>query len=89
MYTPASPLVNLSTAVPTALGASQRRSLEHPPGYSQNPYASDMSAGQRIALEQGLGGEEGMWDMTKKWARTAVEMASEAESAIWRRIGGG
>ena len=29
-----------------------RASLEHPPGYMQNPFASDMTPDQRLAAEQ-------------------------------------
>ena len=29
-----------------------RASLEHPPGYAQNPFASDMTPDQRFAAEQ-------------------------------------
>ena len=32
---------------------SSQASLEHPPGYVQNPYASDMKPEQRLALQQG------------------------------------
>ncbi|MCJ1274416.1 hypothetical protein MMC21_002212 [Puttea exsequens] len=36
----------------TSLEAPARASLEHPPGYVQNPYASDMTPTQRLAQEQ-------------------------------------
>lgn len=45
-----------SYAPPTTLSSSDapagRSSLEHPPGYIQNPYASDMTSTQRLVAEQ-------------------------------------
>ncbi len=40
-----------STSLPTSAQASARASLEHPPGYCQNPYASDLTPDQRFATE--------------------------------------
>lgn len=36
----------------SSTGMSVRASLEHPPGYVQNPFASDMTPDQRFAAEQ-------------------------------------
>ncbi|KAL6713490.1 hypothetical protein ACLMJK_008955 [Lecanora helva] len=45
-----------TTLTPTSLSVSgeesSRTSLEHPPGYVQNPYASEMTPDQRRAIEQ-------------------------------------
>lgn len=41
-----------STSLPISGELPGRTSLEHPPGYVQNPYASDMTPAQRLAAEQ-------------------------------------
>ena len=41
------------TQTPTTAGAS-RQSLEHPPGYVQNPYAADMTPEQRFTTQHGV-----------------------------------
>lgn len=47
---------------PPSGGGRDEASLEHPPGYVQNPYASDMTPGQRFATEQASqsGGSEAL-----------------------------
>ena len=40
-----------STNLPTSTTSSTQLNLEHPPGYVQNPYASDMTPDQRFAAE--------------------------------------
>lgn len=39
-------------SLPASTETSARASLEHPPGYVQNPYASDMTPDQRFTREQ-------------------------------------
>jgi hypothetical protein len=76
-----------------------RRSLEHPPGYQQNSYASELSSDQRRAQDAannsagGYGGSEkggidteGMWNTASKWVTAAGNKLSETEQEIWRRI---
>ncbi len=43
------PPINLPAV---SAGSPTRASLEHPPGYVQNPYASDMTPAQRLAAPQ-------------------------------------
>ncbi|KAL1839376.1 hypothetical protein VTK73DRAFT_4055 [Phialemonium thermophilum] len=68
---------------------------EHPGGYRQNANASEFSSQQRAAHDMfpgpggGVDGDEdeaGVWDSAKKWAQTAGEKLSAAESEVWRRI---
>ena len=50
---PSFPLSAASTDLAAAsAGSPTRASLEHPPGYVQNPYASDMTPAQRLAAPQ-------------------------------------
>lgn len=76
-----------------------RQSLEHPPGYHQNVYASELTSDQRRAQDanntpSGLGGygssegtgELDYWETAKKWASSAGEKLSEGEKEVWRRI---
>lgn len=71
----------------------------------QNPYASDLTADQRRALEAeeaaarspdssdrrnstaAFGVDpESVWNTAKKWAQTAGDKISEAETEIWKRV---
>jgi len=81
----------------TGSGAEEtRRSLEHPPGYHQNIYASELTNSQRLAMESvnasdstsggGYEDDEGVWSAAKKWAQTAGSKLSEAEQEVWKRI---
>jgi len=78
-----------------------RQSLEHPPGYQQNVFASDLPSEhhrvQDAANRSNLGGYdssetgigidgEKIWNTVKKYAQTAGEKISDAESEVWRRI---
>jgi hypothetical protein len=84
-------------AIPAAEYEGPRRSLEHPPGYQQNTYASEPTSDQRLAQEANgssgvMAGSEGgldadsVWNVAKKWAQTAGEKISEAEAEVWRKI---
>jgi hypothetical protein len=84
-------------AIPAAEYEGPRRSLEHPPGYQQNTYASEPTSDQRRAQEANgssgvMAGSEGgldadsVWNVAKKWAQTAGEKISEAEAEVWRKI---
>lgn len=80
--------------------AGARRSLEHPPGYQQNVYASEMNSDQRRAQEaanyssgtqdgkESMAGidTENVWNTAKKWLGQAGEKISEAEAEVWRKI---
>jgi hypothetical protein len=74
-----------------------RRSLEHPPGYQQNVYASEPTSDQRRAQEANitrLGAQgtsenvEGLdfLNTAKKWAQQAGAKISEVEAEVWRKI---
>ncbi len=78
-----------------------RRSLEHPPGYHQNVYASELTSDQRRAQEAQLANDssrdpgtgsaagfdsDGVWSTARKWAQQAGEKISEAEAEVWRKI---
>ncbi|KAG9244867.1 hypothetical protein BJ878DRAFT_48254 [Calycina marina] len=82
--------------LPSAEQGGVGKSLDHPPGYVQNAYASEMSSDQRRAQEAAQNssagdtvGEatEGIWNTAKAWANTAGAKISEAETEVWRRIG--
>lgn len=48
---PAYPTSSSPAGMPQSTEMSARASLEHPPGYHQNPYASDLTPDQRFATE--------------------------------------
>ncbi|TVY22828.1 hypothetical protein LHYA1_G008618 [Lachnellula hyalina] len=91
--------------IPSTESGGPRRSLEHPPGYHQNVYASDQTSEQRRAQEtinasSALGGREStenfgamdsgsIWNTAKKWTQQAGEKISEAEAEVWRKINKG
>lgn len=86
-----------SSSYPVSLPTSQyengRQSLEGPPGYTQNPYASDLTPDQRRAQDtlqsdRGSEGTDGpsVWDTARQWAQKAGEKISEAESEVWKRV---
>lgn len=88
--------------IPNADYGAPRRSLEHPPGYQQNSYASELSSDQRRAQDaannsSGLGGyggsekgsgidTESVWNTASKWVTAAGNKLSATEQEIWRRI---
>lgn len=74
-----------------------RRSLEHPPGYQQNVYASDLTSEQRRAMEtnasrenpERMGGEQGgdgVWNTLGKMAQQAGAKIAKTEASVWRSI---
>jgi len=77
-----------------------RKSLEHPPGYQQNSYASELTPDQRRvqdaaaaadmgeynSSEKAIGTSDGLWNTAKGWIETAGEKLQEGEKEIWRRI---
>lgn len=94
------------SSYPVPLPTSQyehgpRQSLDGPPGYQQNPYASDLTPDQRRA-QDALGGDrddestsgmtslgadaQSVWDTAKQWAQKAGGKLSEAESEVWKRV---
>lgn len=87
--------------VPAAEYGAPRQSLEHPPGYHQNAYASEVMSGEQHTQNPnnsftGLGGSssgngvgidaESIWNTAKQWASTAGSKIQETEADIWRRI---
>ncbi|KAF4628311.1 hypothetical protein G7Y89_g9841 [Cudoniella acicularis] len=87
--------------LPSSDDGAKRSSLEHPPGYHQNVYASELTSEQRRAQEANnasgfgvrdrtgkVGGTESdsMWDTAKKWAQDAGAKIAEAEDSVWRKI---
>lgn len=84
-------------AIPSLELGAPRRSLEHPPNYQQNVYASELTSDQRRAQEantsrtgaedtsESVGGIDFL-NTAKKWAQHAGEKISEAEAEVWRRI---
>ncbi len=88
-----------SASYPVAVSSTEipRRSLEHPPGYQQNVYASEPTSDQRRAQEANitrLGAQgtsenvEGLdfLNTAKKWAQQAGAKISEVEAEVWRKI---
>jgi hypothetical protein len=92
-----------SSAYPAPLPSygneAPRRSLEHPPGYHQDVYASDLTSEQRRAMESsndnssrtgtessGGGDGEGVWNTLGKMASQAGAKLAETEAGIWRSI---
>lgn len=81
-----------STSYPAPITSS-----EHPPGYTQNTYASEMSSDQRRAQDAqnassqhragDLGTDEGgLWETAKKWGMQAGESLAKAEAEVWRMV---
>ncbi len=89
-----------SASYPVAIPSAKlpRRSLEHPPGYQQNTYASEPTSDQRRAQEANISGmgapQDALEDVggmnflntAKKWAQHAGEKLSEVEAEVWRKI---
>jgi len=88
-----------SSVYPVQIQAAEqggpRRSIEHPPGYHQNAYASDMTNDQRRAQEahnasSGVvkddDNSEGIWGSAKKLAQTMGTKIAETEAEVWRRV---
>lgn len=96
------PMSTYPVVFPTSQYEAGRQStVEGPPGYSQNPYASDLTPEQRRASdamveEGGLGRSENTsgvtslgvdaWATAKNWAQKAGERISEVETEVWKRI---
>jgi hypothetical protein len=94
------PLTSYPVPISASDAGSTRRSIEHPPGYHQNAYASEPSSDQRRAQEAhnasapqdtgegGIGGlgADNIWNSAKKWATQAGEKLSEAEAEVWKKI---
>lgn len=89
-----------STAFVVPYSAGQA-DITHPPGYQQNANANEFSSSQREAHHTavhdssswGTGsagaaedGEEGIWNAARKWAQTAGDKLSAAETEVWKRI---
>lgn len=67
-------------------GESKRRSLEHPPGYVQNPYAADGTAQDRARFEhanQQASEEEGVLGTVKSYLGGAGSALKKAEESAW------
>jgi hypothetical protein len=90
-----------SASYPVTISAeygAPRRSLEHPPGYHQNVYASEPTSDQRRAREANVSSGIGAQDISenaggmdilntaKKWAQQAGGKLSEVEAEVWRKI---
>ena len=88
-----------SSAYPVQLQSAEQggphRSIESPPGYHQNTYASEMNSDQRRAQEaqntsssvfQGDDDGEGVWSSAKKMAQTMGTKIAETEAEVWRRV---
>ncbi|KAF8864139.1 hypothetical protein BDZ45DRAFT_54591 [Acephala macrosclerotiorum] len=96
--TTTAPLGSYPASIPEA--GAQRRSLEHPPGYQQNQYASEMTSDQRRAHEaanysstsqenkETIAGidTESVWNTARSWLGQAGEKISAAEAEVWRKI---
>lgn len=96
--TTTTPLGSYPASIPEA--GAQRCSLEHPPGYQQNQYASEMTSDQRRAHEaanysftsqenkETIAGvdTESVWNTAKSWLGQAGEKISAAEAEAWRKI---
>jgi len=92
VFSPAQPGATHSSP---AAAEDRRYSLEHPPGYVQNPYAADGTAEQRARLQDaaaresggggmvGGDGAAGIWDTLRKGAGEAGEWAKRMEEQAW------
>ncbi|TAQ87751.1 hypothetical protein B7494_g3908 [Chlorociboria aeruginascens] len=92
------PLPSTERQPPTQYNA--RPSLEHPPGYSQNVYASELTSEQRRAQDTQNASfmgdsnkddrmdSEGVLNTVKKWAASAGAKISEAESEVIGKVTG-
>lgn len=74
------------TSVPASAQTSALASLEHPPGYFQNPYASDLTPDQRFATE--LQEKENRSDSLPSLgyndnARTRANSVVDDDESVW------
>ncbi|KAF2101367.1 hypothetical protein NA57DRAFT_53339 [Rhizodiscina lignyota] len=69
---------------------NERHSLEHPPGYVQNPYASDGTAVERARLEATAMNDknESVWGAVKSAATEVGKYAQKVEHDAWQWIDG-
>lgn len=76
------------TSLPVTGGLHGRRaSLEHPPGYVQNPYAADGTAADRARLGEAARQaheEEGVIGSVKGWVQGAGETLGKLEGEAWK-----
>ncbi|KAE9379253.1 hypothetical protein N431DRAFT_155047 [Stipitochalara longipes BDJ] len=86
--------------IPAAEFGGPRRSLEHPPNYQQNTYASELTSDQRRAHEANTSGTRAqdtsdsvggidLLNTAKKWAQQAGSGYSQNYQKPRRRCGGG
>ena len=98
-YTSNTASYSYPVSLPSSDDGASTQMLEHPPGYHQNVYASDLTSEQRRAAEasnsnasrgisERMGGEEsdGVWNTLGKMAQQAGAKIAETESSIWRSI---
>ena len=74
-----------------ALG-ERRHSIEHPPGYMQNPYAADGTPEQRARLHEVAEQErdnEGVLGNVRKVVGELGENIGKVENNVWKWVGGG
>lgn len=70
----------------TDRSTGDRRSLEHPPGYVQNPYAADGTAQDRARFEHAqreASEEEGVMGTVKSYLGGAGSALKKAEESAW------
>ncbi|KAF4535250.1 uncharacterized protein LTHEOB_12682 [Lasiodiplodia theobromae] len=73
----------------TRARGSSTASLEHPPGYVQNPYV-DGTAAQRAAMEDAAAREReegGMWGTVKGFAASVGQQLKKADQEAWKLVG--
>jgi len=65
----------------------ERRSLEHPPGYVQNPYAADGTANDRVRFAEAdreAKEEAGILGSVRGWVGGVANAAQKVEGDAWR-----
>lgn len=77
-----------SPITPSSVNSNQRHSLEHPPGYVQNPYAADGTANDRARYMAAADGEEGddIWSTMRSAAKQMGKYAQKVEKDAWEWI---
>jgi hypothetical protein len=69
------------------LFGQRRPSLEHPPGYQQNPLAADGTANERARFEEAAmraSEEEGVMGAVRNYLATAGKKLENLESEAWK-----
>lgn len=68
-------------------GHKRNHSIEHPPGYQQNPYAADGTAEDRARFaraQEEAKEQEGVMGSVRQWVGRASIVAKDLEDGAWK-----